>query len=332
MIILAIESSCDETSAAVIKDSNILSNIVSSQLQHSDYGGVIPELASRLHQQQIVRVVKKALQTAEVEKEELNAVAFTRGPGLLGALLVGISFAKTFAFGLGIPLIEVNHMEAHVLANFIDSPQPEFPFICLTVSGGHTQLVLVRDYLNMEIIGETIDDAAGEAFDKAAKIMGLPYPGGPLIDKYAKEGDIHAFQFPTPDVGKYTFSFSGLKTSILYMLRDGIKENPKFIEDNLNDICASYQHRIITILLDQLKLAAEEHHVKHLAIAGGVSANSLLRKRFQELCDQNGWQAHIPAFEYCTDNAGMIAIAAHYKYVKGEFADLDVVPFTRGKG
>ncbi|MEM6263463.1 MAG: tRNA (adenosine(37)-N6)-threonylcarbamoyltransferase complex transferase subunit TsaD [Bacteroidota bacterium] len=327
--ILAIESSCDETSAAVSRGTEILSNVISSQLEHSKYGGVIPELASRLHQQHIVAVVQEALEQAKVDSHQLNAVAFTRGPGLLGALLVGTSFAKAYAFAKDIPLIEVNHMEAHVLANFIDPPLPAFPFICLTVSGGHTQLTLVRDFLDMELLGQSIDDAAGEAFDKAAKIMDLGYPGGPLIDKYAKEGDINFFNFPTPSVGRYEFSFSGLKTSLLYLLKRGIKRDPEYIQHNLQDIAASYQHRIVSILIEKLRLAAKDHGVKHLAIAGGVSANSLLRKRFQEMADQYGYMAHIPAFAYCTDNAGMIAAAAYYKYQVGEFADLDVHPFAR---
>jgi len=328
--ILAIESSCDETSAAILTDGKVKSNIISSQLQHSEYGGVIPELASRLHQQQIIRVVNQALKQAEVDKRQLDAVAFTRGPGLLGALLVGTCFAKAYAFGLGIPLIEVNHMQAHVLANFLNPQPPAFPFICLTVSGGHTQLVLVRDYLDMELLGQTIDDAAGEAFDKAAKIMGLPYPGGPHIDRHARQGRRDFYNFPTPEVGAKQFSFSGLKTSMLYLLRKGLQEDPQYIEKHLDDLCASYQYRIVSILLDKLEQAALEQGVAHLAIAGGVSANSELRSRFQQLCQDRGWTAHIPAFEYCTDNAAMIGIAAHYKYLAGEFTDLSAVPFTRG--
>ena len=328
--LLAIESSCDETAASLIQDAKILSNVISTQLEHSEYGGVIPELASRLHQQQIIRVVEKAMKVAGVSKHELDGVAFTRGPGLLGALLVGTCFAKSFAWGLNIPLIEVNHMQAHVLANYLSDAPPGFPFLCLTVSGGHTQLILVKDYLEMEILGETIDDAAGEAFDKAAKLLGLPYPGGPHVDKHAKTGNKDAFSFPNPEVNPLDFSFSGLKTSILYLLRNGLKENPQFIAENLNDLCASYQHRIISILLGKMKLAAKQTQVKHLAIAGGVSANSELRARFLKMCEDEGWNAHIPAFEYCTDNAAMIAIAGHYKYLAGQFADLTVVPFTRG--
>lgn len=330
IILLAIESSCDETSAAVLKNGSVCANIISSQLQHSEYGGVIPELASRLHQQQIVRVTEVALREADVDKSQLSAVAFTRGPGLLGALLVGTCFAKSFAFGLGIPLIDVDHMQAHVLANFLSKTPPAFPFICLTVSGGHTQLVLVRDYLDMEIIGQSIDDAAGEAFDKAAKIMGLPYPGGPHVDRLAQTGRTDAFSFPTPDVGTFSFSFSGLKTAILYLIRDGLKDNPNFIQDHLADLCASYQQQIIRILLDKLSLAATTYEVSNLAIAGGVSANSALRNQFQARCQENGWTGHIPDFVYCTDNAAMIGIAAHYKFLANEFANLNVGPFARG--
>lgn len=329
MILLAIESSCDETSAAVIRDGQILSNVITSQLEHSDYGGVVPELASRLHQQQIIRVVRKALVQAQVDKSDLQAVAFTRGPGLLGALLVGTCFAKAFALGLGIPLIDVNHMQAHVLANFLKDDPPQFPFLCLTVSGGHTQLVLVRDHLDMEVVGQSIDDAAGEAFDKAAKIMDLGYPGGPVVDRLAREGDPKAFSFSKPSIPGLDFSFSGLKTALLYFLRDNLKENPDFIAERKADICASYQRRIVTYLLDKLEQAAEQYGVQHLAIAGGVSANSALRKEFQALCERRGWTAHIPAFVYCTDNAGMIAIAGHYKYLAGQFASQEVTPFTR---
>ena len=267
-LILAIESSCDETSAAVCRDGEILVNLISSQLQHSEYGGVIPELASRLHQQQIVRVVQKAMNESGTDFEDLDAIAFTRGPGLLGALLVGTSFAKSLAFSLDIPLIDVNHMQAHVLANFIGEDVPEFPILSLTVSGGHTQLVLVRDYLDMEVIGQTMDDAAGEAFDKAAKIMGLPYPGGPEIDKLAQGGNPDFYNFPTPDIGRYEFSFSGIKTSILYLIRDGLKTNPQYLTDNMDHLAASYQHRIVTILLDKMRIAAEDLGITHLAIAG----------------------------------------------------------------
>lgn len=329
--LLAIESSCDETSASVCVEGKILSNVISSQLEHGEYGGVIPELASRLHQQQIVRVVQKALQEAKMDAHQLDAIAFTRGPGLLGALIVGTCFAKAYALGLDIPLIDVNHMHAHVLANFLTDSPPEFPFICLTVSGGHTQIVLVKSHLEMEIIGQTIDDAAGEAFDKAAKLMGLPYPGGPEVDKLAKTGNPEAFSFPIPQIGTFEFSFSGIKTSLLYLLQKEIKKDPTFLQHNMADIAASYQHTIVDILLQKLSLAAKTFQVKHLAIAGGVSANSELRKAFQELCTQEGWQAHIPPFEYCTDNAAMIAITGYYKMLAGDFADQQVAPFTRMK-
>lgn len=330
-LILAIESSCDETSAAVIREGVVLSNVISSQLQHSVYGGVIPELASRLHQQRVVAVTQAALADAGVDKRALDAIAFTRGPGLAGALLVGTCFAKAFALALEIPLIEVNHMNAHVLANFLSDSPPTFPFLCLTVSGGHTQIVLVRDYLDMEVIGQSIDDAAGEAFDKAAKVMDLGYPGGPTIDKLAREGNAKRFTFPKPHLEGLDYSFSGLKTSLLYLLRDEIKTNPNFIQENKHDICASYQRRIVSYLLGNFKEAAKLHGITHLAIAGGVSANSHLRQEFKELCQRKGWTAHIPKFEYCTDNAGMIAIAAHYKYLAGDFTDQFVVPFTREK-
>lgn len=335
MYLLAIESSCDETAAAVLQDGVVRANIISSQLQHAEYGGVIPELASRLHQQDIVRVVAEALRAANIDKAQLGAVAYTRGPGLLGALLVGISYAKSLAYGLGIPSIEVNHMEAHVLANFLpptdarDFQAPEFPFLCLTVSGGHTQLVLVRNYLQMEIVGETIDDAAGEAFDKAAKLLGLPYPGGPQVDKLARQGNPKAFAFPTPNVGELSFSFSGLKTALLYQVRDGVAKNPAFIQENMADLCASYQHKIVSVLLAKAEVAAKKYGVRHLAIAGGVSANAELRTRFAALCQKYDWQPHIPSFEFCTDNAAMIGIAGYYKYLAGEFAALDAVPFTR---
>lgn len=327
--ILAIESSCDETSAAVISDGKVRSNIVSSQLEHERWGGVIPELASRLHQQQIMRVVAEALSRAQVDKKDLQAIAFTRGPGLLGALLVGTSFAKGFALGLGLPLIDVNHMQAHVLANFLSPTPPRFPFLCLTVSGGHTQIVHVRGPLDMEVVGQSIDDAAGEAYDKAAKIMGLGYPGGPLIDKLARTGDDKRFPFPTPSIPGLDYSFSGLKTSLIYFLRDNIATQPDFIETNKHDICASYQRRIITYLLQKLDQAIHQYPVQDLAIAGGVSANSRLRTDFQALCDHRGIQAHIPDFQYCTDNAGMIAIAAHFKYLAGEFCPPTALPFTR---
>lgn len=327
--ILAIESSCDDTAAAILRNGKVLANIVSSQLDHEKYGGVIPELASRLHQQNIVRVVQAALQKAEISKEELNAVAFTQGPGLIGALLVGISFAKAFALGLNIPLITVHHMQAHILANFLSETPPKFPFLCLTVSGGHTQLVLVKDFMEMEILGQTIDDAVGEAFDKGAKMLGLPYPGGPMVDKWAKQGNSQAFRFPDAETNTFDFSFSGIKTSLLYLIQKNIKENPHFIQENMADLCASYQAQLIKMLLSRLKKAAKYTKVSDIAIAGGVSANSELRTRLVALCEENGWQAHIPAFEFCTDNAAMIGIAGHYKYLAGDFADMMAVPFTR---
>jgi len=354
--ILGIESSCDETSAAVSCDTHMLSNIIASQdLIHRYYGGVVPELASRAHQQKIIPVVHEALTRAKIAKNELAAVAFTQGPGLMGALLVGVSFAKGFAMALKIPLIEVNHMQAHVLAHFIikenqesrignqdrtnfkpqtsnlkpQTSYPSFPFLCLTVSGGHTQILIVRNHLDMEIIGETLDDAAGEAFDKAAKIIGLEYPGGPLIDRFAKGGNPHAFSFPHPQIGKYDFSFSGLKTAFLYFIRDKVKEDPSFIEKYKADICASIQHTIINILMQKLMRASAETGIHEIAIAGGVSANSALRKALEEKRDQLGWNIYIPAFEYCTDNAAMIAIAGYYKYLQGDFASQDIVPLAR---
>ncbi len=329
MNILAIESSCDETSAAVISNGQIRSNIVTTQLIHEKYGGVVPELASRAHQQHIVGVVQKALANAKVTKNELNAIAFTRGPGLLGALLVGTSFAKALALGLGIPLIDVNHMQAHVLAHFIDEPRPVFPFLCLTVSGGHTQIVLVRSPLDMHVIGTTQDDAVGEAFDKTAKLLGLPYPGGPLIDKYAKLGNPHAFVFPMGEMPDLNFSFSGIKTSILYFLQKETKNNPDFIAQNLHNICASVQHTLISILLKKLKKAAKQTGISQMAIAGGVSANSGLRAMLTKMGEAEGWQVFIPDFEYCTDNAAMIAMAAHYKYLNADFAPQTVSPMPR---
>ncbi|WP_373513694.1 tRNA (adenosine(37)-N6)-threonylcarbamoyltransferase complex transferase subunit TsaD [Persicitalea sp.] len=329
MNILAIESSCDETSAAVISNGKIRSNVVTTQLIHEQYGGVVPELASRAHQQMILLVVEKALQDAKIAKNDLNAIAFTRGPGLMGALLVGTSFAKAMALGLDIPLIEVNHMQAHVLAHFIEEPQPTFPFLCLTVSGGHTQIVLVRGHLDMEIIGQTLDDAVGEAFDKSAKLLGLPYPGGPLVDQYAKEGNPMAYDFPIPDVPDLNFSFSGIKTSILYFLQKQVKQDPDFVKENLADICASIQHTLIRILLKKLTKATQETGIREVAIAGGVSANSGLRSTLQEVGKKEGWQVYIPRFEYCTDNAAMIAIAAHFKYLANDFTDQSVSPLAR---
>ena len=329
--ILAIESSCDETSAAVIHNGKVLNNIIATQTVHENFGGVVPELASRAHQQNIIPIIDQALQHANITKTSLNAVAFTQGPGLLGALLVGASFAKSFAMAMDIPLIGVNHMQAHILAHFIEDPKPLFPFICLTVSGGHTQIVLVKDYLNMEILGETLDDAVGEAFDKTAKLMGLPYPGGPLIDEYAKKGNPKAFQFPETSTPRFNYSFSGIKTAILYFLRDHVRENPNFIQENLNDICASVQKKLIDMLMNKLWKAAKKHHISHVAISGGVSANSELRKRMEEEGKKRGWETYVPAFEYCTDNAGMIAIAAHYKYLAKEFTPLNAVPQPRMK-
>ncbi|WP_113925505.1 tRNA (adenosine(37)-N6)-threonylcarbamoyltransferase complex transferase subunit TsaD [Cognataquiflexum aquatile] len=329
--ILAIESSCDETSAAVISDGKILNNIIATQSVHEKYGGVVPELASRAHQQHLIPVVHEAIDSSGISKQELSAIAFTRGPGLMGSLLVGVSFAKSLAFALNIPLIDVNHMQAHILAHFIDEPKPNFPFICLTVSGGHTQLVLVRDYLDMEVIGETTDDAVGEAFDKTAKLLGLPYPGGPLIDKYAKTGNPKAFKFPISDMPGLSFSFSGIKTAVLYFLRDNLKENPNFITENLADICASVQYTLIKMLSQKLVKAAKDYRIKEIAIAGGVSANSGLREELNVLSVKYGWKVFVPKFEYCTDNAAMIAMAAHFKYLKGEFCGLDVVPEARMK-
>jgi len=328
-VILAIESSCDETSAAICADGVILSNIIANQAIHEAYGGVVPELASRVHQQNIVPAVQQAIARAKVNKNDINAVAFTRGPGLLGSLLVGVSFAKAFALAKDLPLIEVNHMQGHILAHFIGDNKPSFPFLCLTVSGGHTQIVLVKDYFNMEIIGQTNDDAAGEAMDKTSKILGLPYPGGPLIDKHARRGNPDRFKFPEPQIPGYDFSFSGLKTAILYFVQDNVKMNPNFIEENINDICASVEKRIATILLNKLKKAADDYGIKDIALAGGVSANTGLRQGLIALGAQNGWNCFIPKMEYCTDNAAMIAIAGYYKYLAGDFAAQDITPLAR---
>jgi len=307
----------------------ILSNVIANQTIHEAYGGVVPELASRVHQQNIVPAVQQALSLAKVSKNDIDAVAFTRGPGLLGSLLVGVSFAKAFALAKGIPLIEVNHMQAHVLAHFIGDQKPSFPFLCLTVSGGHTQIVLVKDHFDMEVIGQTLDDAAGEAMDKTSKILGLPYPGGPLIDKYARLGNANAYRFPEPQIPGLDFSFSGLKTAILYFIRDNVTKKPDFIEQNLNDICASVEKRIATILLNKLSKAANLYGIKDVALAGGVSANTGLRLALQGLCKENGWNCFIPKMEYCTDNAAMIAIAGYYKFLKGEFTGQDVAPLAR---
>jgi N6-L-threonylcarbamoyladenine synthase len=327
--ILAIETSCDETSAAVVINGKVLNNIIATQMVHQKYGGVVPELASRAHQQNIVTVVDAAMQKASIGLTELDAVAFTRGPGLLGSLLVGASFAKGLALGLRIPLIEVNHMQAHVLAHFIESPMPAFPFICLTVSGGHTQIKLVRDYLDMTVIGQTQDDAVGEAFDKAAKVMQLPYPGGPLIDAYAAKGNPVAFSFPGTDMPGLDFSFSGIKTAFLYFIRDETKKMPSFVQDNLFDICASIQRHLVDMLMSRLIAACEQTGIKEVAIAGGVSANSQLRSQLEKIGHHKGWRTFIPAFEYCTDNAAMIAIAAHYKFLRRDFSDLEIAPLAR---
>lgn len=329
--ILAIESSCDETSAAIIKNGKVVNNIIATQSVHKKYGGVVPELASRAHQQNIVPVVTAAMDDAGITKHDLNAIAFTRGPGLLGALLVGTSFAKSMAMGLNIPLIEVNHMQAHILAHFIDDPKPRFPFLCLTVSGGHTQIVLVNDFLEMEVIGETQDDAVGEAFDKCAKLMDFPYPGGPLIDKYAKEGNPLAYEFPDTEMKGLNFSFSGIKTAFLYFLRDQKAKDPEFVSKHVNDICASLQFSLIKMLMQKLKRASNETGIREIAIAGGVSANSGLRAELTSLASEKGWNVYVPDFQYCTDNAGMIAMAAHYKFLTGHFSPLDVSPEARMK-
>lgn len=342
--ILAIESSCDETSASVCRDGTILSNFIANQKVHEKYGGVVPELASRAHMQNIVPVVEVALQQAGVRLSDIDAVAFTQAPGLIGSLLVGSQFAKSLALSLNKPLIAVHHMQAHVMANMIPESKPDYPFLCLTVSGGHTQIVLVNSSSDMKVIGETLDDAAGEAFDKTAKLLGLPYPGGPLIDKYAQQGNPNRFQFPEPQIAGLDFSFSGLKTSILYFLQNAGKSNiykqeflateeekTVFIQNNLADICASIQQRIVSILLHKLKKAALQTGITDLCIAGGVSANSGLRNAFGVLCQQNGWRAFIPPFQYCTDNAGMIAITAYYKYLSRDFTDLSATATARAE-
>ncbi len=326
--ILAIESSCDDTAAAVLQNGKVLSNCVSTQKVHQQYGGVVPELASRAHQQHIVPVVSVALKEAGIELKDLSAVAFTKGPGLIGSLMVGSSFAKSLAYSLGIPLIGIHHMEAHVLAHFIPEPKPEFPFLCLTVSGGHTQIVKMTNYFEFEILGKTIDDAAGEAFDKAAKLLGLPYPGGPLIDSNAKNGKL-IFKFPVPQIAGLDFSFSGIKTAILYFLQKELKNNPHFIEENLADLCASVQDVIIKHLIKKIELAAKQTGISQIALAGGVSANSGLRQAIIEKGNELHWTTFIPPFEYCTDNAAMIGIAAWYKFQQGEFESLDIAPSAR---
>ena len=347
VVILAIESSCDDTSAAVIRDGILLSNVTASQGVHEEFGGVVPELASRAHQLNIVPVVDAALKRAGVEANELSAIAFTRGPGLLGSLLVGTSFAKGMALSLHIPLVEVNHLQAHILAHFIktnnqypiggtpsnsaasNTLSPNFPFLCLLVSGGNSQIVLVKSHREMEIVGQTIDDAAGEAFDKCAKIMDLPYPGGPWIDRLAKEGNAEAFQFAKPNIPGYNYSFSGLKTSFLYFLRDQLKENPNFIEENKADLCASLQKTIIDILINKLKRAAKDLKVNEIAVAGGVSANSGLRDALIDLGKRHRWTVHIPPFAYTTDNAAMVCQAGYFKYLDGEFCPIDAAPYAK---
>ena len=333
-IILGIESSCDDTSAAVIRDGVMLSNVIASQAVHASFGGVVPELASRAHQLNIIPVVHEALKRAGIDKSELSGIAFTRGPGLLGSLLVGTSFAKGFAQALDIPLLDVNHLQAHVLAHFIsegkpDEVQPQFPFLCLLVSGGNSQIVLVRAHDDMEVIGQTIDDAAGEAFDKCAKVMGLPYPGGPHVDRLAKEGNPKAFVFNKPQIPGYNYSFSGLKTSFLYLLRDKIKENPDFVAENLNDICASLQATVIDILMNKLRKAAKDLNINEVAVAGGVSANSALRQAFHDHSEKYGWKIYIPPFAFTTDNAAMIAITGYFKYLKKDFCEMEEVPYSR---
>lgn len=331
--ILAIESSCDDTSCAILQNNKVLSNVTAGQKIHEQYGGVVPELASRDHQKNIVPVVHAALSKAGIELHDLTAIAVTRGPGLMGSLLVGLSFAKSLSFALNIPIIEVNHMKGHILAHFIkDDPtqkQPDFPFLCLTVSGGHTQLVKVRDHLDFEVLGETIDDAVGEAFDKAAKIMGIAYPGGPLIDRYAKEGDKKKFAFAFTKVPGYDYSFSGIKTSFLYFIQNNTQKNPDFINENREDICASYQEHLVKVLLKNVRQALQDTGIKQLAIAGGVSANSELRRQVKALETELGIDTFIPKFEYCTDNAAMIGITAYYKYLKNEFSDLSLTPMAR---
>ena len=332
-IILAIESSCDDTSAAVLRDDRLLSNVIASQKVHEQFGGVVPELASRAHLQNIVPVVDTAIKNAKIEKCDIDAVAFTRGPGLLGSLLVGVSFAKSFAQALGVPLIEVNHLQAHVLSHFIKSDDrsvtPQFPFLCLLVSGGHTQIILLHSHFEMEILGQTIDDAAGEAIDKAAKIMDLGYPGGPIIDRLAKEGNPDAFSFATPNIAGYDYSFSGIKTSFLYFLRDRLVDDPDFIEKNKADLCASIQKCIMGFLLKKFEKAALRHNVRQVAIAGGVSANSYLREDITRLGQKHHWQTFVPTLQFCTDNAAMVGIAGYYKFLKGDFADISLPPYTR---
>ncbi len=331
VFLLAIESSCDDTSAAVLQDDKILSNIVANQSVHQKYGGVVPELASRAHEKNIIPVVHQALSEARITKEELSAIAFTQGPGLMGSLLVGSSFAKSMSLALNIPLIGVNHMQGHILAHFIDEEgfdKPTFPFLAMTISGGHTQIIKVTDYFEMEVIGETTDDAVGEAFDKSAKILGLPYPGGPLVDKYAQQGE-PIYPFTKPKVEGLNFSFSGLKTQILYFIQKNTKENPNFVEENLNNICASIQHIIIEIIIDKLKMAVKETGISQIAIGGGVSANSGIRKALKEAEQKYGWKTFVPKFEYTTDNAAMIGITGYLKYKKGSFDSISITSKAR---
>lgn len=332
--ILGIESSCDDTSSSVIRDGVLLSNVIASQAVHEAYGGVVPELASRAHQQNIVPVVSEAIKRAAIDKSDLNAVAFTRGPGLMGSLLVGTSFAKGLAASLGIPMIDINHLQAHVLAHFIketpdDIDQPSFPFLCLLVSGGNSQIIKVNSYNNMEVIGQTIDDAAGEAFDKCAKVMGFGYPGGPIVNRLANEGDPNAFVFNKPHISGYNYSFSGLKTSFLYTLRDEIKKDPDFIEKNKADLCASLQFTVIDILMSKLRKASKDLNIKEVAVAGGVSANTGLRDAFHDHARRYGWKTHIPKFAFTTDNAAMVAITGYYKYMDKDFCEMNAAPFSR---
>jgi N6-L-threonylcarbamoyladenine synthase len=327
--ILAIESSCDDTSAAVMRDGQVLSNVIANQAIHAKYGGIVPEVASRLHQENIALVVHEALIQTGVTTKELNAIAATAGPGLMGSLTVGLNYGKAMALSLGVPFLSVNHMRAHVLSHFIDDPKPTFPFLCLTVSGGHTQIVLVQNYNDMEVVGQTRDDAAGEAFDKSGKILGLPYPAGPLIDQLAREGK-SVIPFPVPQIEDLDFSFSGLKTAILYHIRDEKKKDPDYISKNLNDICASIQYTIVEILTRKILQASLQFNIQSIGIAGGVAANSGLRKRMEEMGNELGWSLYFPAMQYCTDNAGMIAMAGYYQYLASEYSPLDTAPFIRG--
>ena len=334
LLILGIESSCDDTSAAVLRGNTLLSNVIASQAVHKEYGGVVPELASRAHEQNILPVVSEAIKRAGISANDLDAIAFTRGPGLLGSLLVGVNYAKGLAMSLGIPMVEVNHLHAHVMAHFIEEKgeehqSPEYPFLCLLVSGGNSQIILCHSPYKMEIVGQTIDDAAGEAFDKCAKVMGLGYPGGPIVNRLANEGNPHAFKFAKPNVPGYDYSFSGLKTSFLYTLRDEIKLNPNFVEENKEDLCASLQYTVIEILMKKLRLAAKELKIKHVAVAGGVSANTGLREAFVDHARRYGWSIYIPKFAYTTDNAAMVAMSGHYNYLEGKQNDMDTVPYAR---